>query len=1244
MTASTNFTAMESVVLVAPVTALEFLGEEYLLAGEGPVLSVYSVQSPEKPSVSLHVLHHYRIHGIRPRLQQENVNTVEGDAAAAETSSQDKETELAVFGGKGIRLIRLSPGGRSLHPVGPLVELQDWALDVRWLGGKPCSLLGVSLAHNAVLLLELESGNAVSLCSCEEVCLLYSALLIGPCWDTAVLVGGTVFNQLVLWRPGRTEQNGQSQVERRLLGHSGVIFSLAYHRHCGWLASASDDRSVRVWSVGKLGGEWGCGEQSPTCLRVLYGHQARVFCVRLAQGRVYSAGEDGVCLLWAWEGEGRVGRRFRGHRAGGVRALAISEVGAGRGSWVATGGADGGVRLWREREEEESEKSEGNALVDLKFNGTGCPKVVRVVGVGEGVLGGVVICTDQGEVYLHQDGCWQVVWQGGPEFHSYCVMEVHFVRERGMGFGEWMCAVGNLTGGVQVFPLRQPSAGILLKAKQGKVHSLQWVVVQHASYLLASGAEGCVCRWRIGLELSESRTVLQAQPQRPFLLPPCAKRWLTAAVCLPHRGGLFWVCGDRRGSLLLYREEAGGKGTEESCGEGEIKSDNKVAVNMLSRNAPLQPISSLFGIHGKQGVTCVRERQGAFYSAGRDGCVRVVTISKGTLKIRRVQRPCRGMEWLENVLFSDSNGPDLPRGNLEASEREKKNEGGAKTGVLTGQDGEGCDKEWTNEENRGEEKKGRRGGDEGEGNQERVDEARFVMVGFHSVNFMVWDPQNQEKLLSVPCGGGHRSWAYSPLPDTSTDFHTDPKANSSAIGQGALVFIKQGSVMASHSPTGKTAGQSGLTLREGLHGRGVGCVCLVGSVAGDRGVSEQWDILVTGGEDTVLTVLAIEPQSGRVKVLALITDHISSVRTLTAIRRGGPGSDEQTTSFSCLLFSAGGRAQLQCYRLLIGFDEKFGRPMCQVTQIAGHRLDEQWERKRNRHKTVKMDPETRYMSMAVVRDGKNEVVLALACSDGAVRLFAVNESTGRIELVWENFYHQRCVLSIAHCWVGDHHGKRYALLFSSATDGSIALWDLTSVLNSENKDSWQGPSAPYFLVSVHQSGVNTLAVSEIEGAGQRDEAVVCVASGGDDGQLSALTVKLQFSKQEIEDNSVHLSAQLLSQWSVPLAHSAPVTAVHMISPTLLVSTSPDQRVCLWGVSDRGIHHRGAVFSHTADAAGLQAWLGRGPEGGAWTVVCGQGLQLLRLSDGKTEERSETDKRSKGTERMKVNLTGLYVRT
>uniref|UniRef100_W5LJY3 tRNA (34-2'-O)-methyltransferase regulator WDR6 n=1 Tax=Astyanax mexicanus TaxID=7994 RepID=W5LJY3_ASTMX len=1133
MTSAESCTVLESCALVAPVTALEFLRDDYLLTGEGPILTLFSLEGSPRLRASQNVLQNFRIHGIRPKPQTRH------DAHDAKPNpdqpTSDEITELAIFGGKGLRLINVSPCGRGLEVAGPLMELQDWVLDVSWLMDEPCPLLGVSIAHNAAILLEPQSGKVLSLCSCAEACLLYSALLIGQSWEESVLVGGTVFNQLVLWRPGRTGTGRQcqagtqacaltdAQVERRLLGHSGVIFSLFYLQSSGWLASASDDRSVRLWHVGELSGSGGCGVEVPTCLRVLYGHQARV------------AGEDGACLLWEWEGEGRVGRTLKSHRSGGIRSLAVSNASVGKRSrWVATGGADGGVRLWKVVEQSTNselkvEVEKEDSQMYLGFEGIGCPKVVRSVGGGHTV----VTCTDQGQVSMRQDGSWKEIWHGGPDFQSYCVMEVVCIQ------GVWVCAVGNLNGGVQVFPLRQPGGGTFLQASEGKIHSLQWVerrigACSRGSWcLLASGSEGLVQRWTVEVaENEETGLFLVLRKMTPFLLPPCAKQWLTAAVTVTIHSGkkkVLWVCGDRRGSLLLYKDEK-----EKSQRESVQEEDTQESV--VGINAPIPAVATLFGVHGKQGVTSVCERRGVCYSTGRDGCVRVLALNKDSLNVRRVHHACKGMDWLEKVLF------------LDYSEK----------GTFF--------------------------------------EARFLMAGFHSVEFVLWDPIRQEKVFTAACGGGHRSWAYI------------PSSGDQTLEQGTLIFIKQGTIMASRSLASSTTEIRGHTLREGLHGRGLACVCRLGELSKPGDSSEKWEVLVTGGEDTTVNVLAVRPDQGTVKVLAVIADHISNVRTLAAVPRGAKGDETngrcRDMSFSTLVFSAGGRAQLQCYRLLIGWDEQTNLPTCQVTQIAGHRLDEKWERRRNRHKTVKMDPETRYMSMAVVQDGVEEVLLALACSDGAVRIFSVGEDSRKVELLWESFYHQRCVLSVASYSLEDIYGK--------TVNGAVALWDLTAVLDSKSGDSWLGPSVPCLSVPVHQSGVNALVISK-QRHQQTPDDIITMATGGDDGQLSVMKIKVEMNQS---DQTESLCPQLLSHWSVPLAHSAPLTALTTLSSARWASASPDQRVCVWRLCDDGLHHQGAMFTHTADAAGVWAWQREGAniQGGAYVVVCGQGLQLLKTKE------------------------------
>ncbi|XP_061688943.1 WD repeat-containing protein 6 isoform X2 [Syngnathoides biaculeatus] len=1044
---------MKTAVLAVPITALEFLQDTCLLTGEGPVLSLYSLQPEPKACNSEHVLQQHRIHGIRPRVFTRQTSFTENYRETKGLSSNNVPNyfDLAVFGGKEVRLVRLhldfsAVEHARLEILSPIVALQDWVLDIRWLYEDKQSLLCVAVAHNGALLLDISSGTTLTQRCCLEGCLLYSALLVvHKIWEDTVLVGGTVFNQLVLWKPGGEESDKKAPVERRLLGHTGVIFSISYLQEKGWLASASDDRSVRVWAVGALGGSGGnCGDLNPTCLRVLFGHQARVFSVHLCPARVFSAGEDGTCLIWDWVGSGRVLRTLKGHRAGGIRALAVS---TGRGNemskWVATGGADGGLRLWTFQENDE-EDSVTETTTDLKFSGQGMPKVVCVVD-GESdnkrwSQCSILACTDQGIVYQNVDGNWELVWQGSPEFQSYCVMETVAVRVKDSSRAN-LCAVGSLSGALKVFHISDPHNGTVLQAGSGKIHSLIWQQGEESVYLLASGADGQVYRWCIDARLNEvGSLVLGVKCLPSFVLPACAKRWLTAAVRLTTKPvGTLWACGDRRGSLLLFQEDPK-KGCEykapdwmQACKkthENDRTTEDKERPQRHN-GSTLSPLSCLFGVHGKQGVTSISKYQGLLYSTGRDGCVRVFRVHdklkervEGSdesilhLEVLRVQRACKGMEWLEKALIVEPNNL-VDKGNKEFASQNTIQES------LTGRPED--QEKGLEMENKG-------------------TEARFVIFGFHATQFVVWDPVRQEKLFVVPCGGGHRSWSFW------------PNCRGVWPGYGALVFIKQGSVLASEHPLkspisdGKAAKNESWILKEGIHGRGIGCVCRLGSIWVPRdtignitGILEadgvhmkaQWEIIVTGGEDTTLTVLAVQPNSGSVTVLSVITDHISSVRTLEAV------THQEGQSLSALLISASGRAQIQCYRLLIGWDKQRLAPCCQVVQVASHRLDEHWERKRNRHKMVKMDPETRYMSMAVVDHSKEGVLVALACSDGAVRLFSISEVKRQIDLLWETFCHQRCVLSIATCSLQDGKGVRYMLLFSAATDGKIAAWDLT---------------------------------------------------------------------------------------------------------------------------------------------------------------------------------------------------------
>lgn len=151
------------------------------------------------------------------------------------------------------------------------------------------------------------------------------------------------------------------------------------------------------------------------------------------------------------------------------------------------------------------------------------------------------------------------------------------------------------------------------------------------------------------------------------------------------------------------------------------------------------------------------------------------------------------------------------------------------------------------------------------------------------------------------------------------------------------------------------------------------------------------------------------------------------------------------------------------------------------------------------------------------------------------------------------------------------------------------------------------PPIPCLDIPAHQSGVNSLAVWMENLEQQEGGCLVTVASGGDDGRLTASTIGVQYpqgggsggsrgvchmSESPVPQQQNRLSLQVHKQVHVPLAHAAPLTALKLLRSGLLVSTSADQRVCLWRAGTSAVSHIGALCSHVADAAGLAVWEGQ----------------------------------------------------
>ncbi|XP_066900391.1 tRNA (34-2'-O)-methyltransferase regulator WDR6 isoform X4 [Kogia breviceps] len=549
-----------SELILLPVTGLECVGER-LLAGEGPDVLVYTLDFGGHLRMMKRVqnlLGHYLIHGFRVRPEPN------GDL--------DLEAMVAVFGSKGLRIVKIGWGQgrfRELWRSG-LWNMSDWIWDARWLEGN----MALALGHNSVVLYDPVVGCILQDVPCTDRCTLSSACLIGDTWKELTIVAGAISNQLLVWYPAAAlTDNKPVAPDRRVSGHVGVIFSMSYLESKGLLATASEDRSVRIWKVGDLRVPGGRVQNIGHC----FGHSARVWQVKLLENYLISAGEDCVCLVWSHEGE--ILQAFRGHQGRGIRAIAAHE----RQAWVITGGDDSGIRLWHlvGRGYPDSGVS---ALCFKSCSRPGALKAVTLAGSWR-----VLAVTDTGALYLYdlEVKCWEQLLEDKC-FQSYCLLEAAPGPE---GFG--LCAMANGEGHVKVVPINTPTAAVDLTLFHGKVHSLSWALRGYEELLLlASGPGGVVACLEISA--APSGKAIFVKERCRYLLPPSKQRWHTCSAFLPS--GDFLVCGDRRGSVLLFPSRPDllkdlGVGGKVGAGTGALGTGRDGAYyQLLVRGGQLQPV------------------------------------------------------------------------------------------------------------------------------------------------------------------------------------------------------------------------------------------------------------------------------------------------------------------------------------------------------------------------------------------------------------------------------------------------------------------------------------------------------------------------------------------------------------------------------------------------------------------------------------------------------------------------------
>ncbi|XP_072037967.1 tRNA (34-2'-O)-methyltransferase regulator WDR6-like [Amphiura filiformis] len=195
---------IETNSVTVPITSLTFYGE-YLLSGEGPFLKVYQV-THGKLICQKDVLNLAVIHGI----------------------CKGFGSHFVIYGQKSLCVVSIQISQHDCVQIcleSTVCELKDLIWNICWLQENSTieqhwSQLAVILAHNSVVRWHWKERLVLQHAHCAENCILYSALLIGNTWDTLFVAAGTVFNQIVVWKPSTEQESTQRcAVQKRYTGH-----------------------------------------------------------------------------------------------------------------------------------------------------------------------------------------------------------------------------------------------------------------------------------------------------------------------------------------------------------------------------------------------------------------------------------------------------------------------------------------------------------------------------------------------------------------------------------------------------------------------------------------------------------------------------------------------------------------------------------------------------------------------------------------------------------------------------------------------------------------------------------------------------------------------------------------------------------------------------------------------------------------------------------------------------------------
>ncbi|GAB6031566.1 WD repeat-containing protein 6 [Chamberlinius hualienensis] len=490
-------------------------------------------------------------------------------------------------------------------------------------------------------------------------------------------------------------------------------------------------------------------------------------------------------------------------------------------------------------------------------------------------------------------------------------------------------------------------------------------------------------------------------------------------------------------------------------------------------------------------------------------------------------------------------------------------------------------------------------------------ESDLLVFGFHDERFILWSERHQTVLSEIYCGGGHRSWDI--YFRGSTFIFTYIKEGDIGVVTKDLKFIL---------PT---------RIKFGNHIRQINHVYHL-FIHGSK------SYFATGSEDNSIKIWSVnmEKSVDDVVIEHSLRGHISSVKTISSCLL--PSSTDKRYDY--LLVTAGGRAQIICWKLSFIIDENV---VNNIKITAQHLLTYMLNpnncksRKPWEDLSFTIDPETRIMDSAVwkVENYDNNCsdsvfIIAIACSDSYIRYYSYQLNGDQMTLWVQHTPHgDHCILKLNHSYL---YNYQKSVVITTATDGHAVIFDATQLerrimdfeaellsdstlyVNAFAEDKLNElelliQNAVVNKIQLNQSGITCMAVQVQEfpdGIGQ-----LILTCGGDDTALNLVT--LHFKAKTSEKLQFHKIDRAI----VTEAHSAQITGVNLITPSTIVTTSVDQRIKIWSSSSENttLSLVSSSFSNVADTSSMTTWSG-GEHKGRFICVVGKGIGVYELTSCK----------------------------